>query len=77
MILAEDGYYYQERGDGTPYFFGTDGLFHPIIQIQDNTGRFIADPGAVDTFLNLMMRRNNSFPNYAGEVVEFTRAIVM
>lgn len=77
MVLAEDGYYYQERGDRTPYFFGSDDLFHPLIQIQDTTGTLRHKPEVVNTFLGLMIQHNNSFTNYAGEVVEFTRAIVI
>lgn len=77
MILAEDGYYYQERGDRTPYFLGSDDLFHPLIQIQDTTRTFRSKPEFATTFLGLMTERNNSFTNSAGDVVEFTRAIVM
>lgn len=76
MVEAEDGYYYQERGDGTPHFFGSDGLFHPVIHIQDTTGTFRSDPTVVSTFLGVMMQQNNSFYNSAGQLVEFTRAVV-
>lgn len=77
MQLGADGYYYMVPGDGTPYYYGSDGNWHPVIHIQDTTGAFneVANHAAI--FLNLMMQHNNSFRNDAGELVEFTRAIVV
>ncbi|KID86194.1 hypothetical protein MGU_06627 [Metarhizium guizhouense ARSEF 977] len=77
MQLGADGYYYMVPGDGTPYYYGSDGKWHPVIRIQDTTGTFNEDPNHAAIFLNLMMQHNNSFRNDAGELVEFTRAIVV
>ena len=77
MQLGADGYYYMVPGDGTPYCYGSDGNWHPVIHIQDITGTFNEDANHAAIFLNLMMQYNNSFRSDAGELVEFTRAIAV
>lgn len=77
MGQGTDGYYYQQHDDGTPYFIGTDGSYHPVIQIQDMTDQFNSAREHVAAFLGYMMQRNNTFLNSAGENLEFTRAIII
>lgn len=72
MVQSQDGYYYQQ-GSSTPHFWGTDNRWHPVIQVQDTTGSF-ANRSA---FIQYMTSVNNSFTNNRGEVVEFTRALIV
>ncbi|KPM40854.1 hypothetical protein AK830_g5681 [Neonectria ditissima] len=85
-MVWRDGFYYIP-GDDTPYWLGRDQRYHCPIRVQDTTGAFSTfgyEPNTRtnttsprDLFLQYMFEHDNSFRNARGELVEFTRAIVV